>query len=765
MELLCDVLFWDLTERIRTLKADIDEIYDCQFGGPSVYAAGIDLVTPKGVGEAAKQLLVALRGYPDIHLTRAQQRRERSSRSDTAASKLRIDIGRTVNATSLLHSWFSAPQNARVPSALATGVMYGLLDLGVQNCHPIIAAGPPSQVDIVVTDARRVFFPGLDALKPGDARHLVVRAPAYETENPMWWPIVLGHEVAHQKLEISETSWDVTASEANVFMEKDAGDRYRRSRLLLAHLDVLDKFPATDMRRAVLADRGPTVASDSEADESRYSTRMEGSSGKLPILEEMANDESQVDLLVASKVAVANSWAREIVCDLFMVHRFGPAAVAAMATFLSASGKYGTISETHPPAYLRILLMLKTIDSSRLPPPMRSIVRAWEAYYSPQVTEDVRGALSRSSSLLATYMEKIRPELSNLARDWCVNPYESNSNERVRAVLLAVRQLAFGVPPFDDRELAFPLELWSEYVPDQELGARLVELTDADVINAGWIAVADQSARKRGKDGTIDSKVPIARLLLKSIETIYMNRRVRSHGTVSPISQAPLSGEQEPLPSEVHDANQSSLRSDYPGAVLSPQDIRERLSEVSLGRRIIVSSRLDEDVKQPSIDLRLGNRFIVFQRSSLTSFNSQSGSSPRSVQKLIERPFGSPFVLHPNEVVLAGALEYLALPRDVSAQVITRSAYGRLGLITATAVQVHPMYRGCLTLELVNLGNVPMELFPGERVAQLVFFGVNGASDTLADPKERFSGSYVCPTGPEFPDVRSDELLKVLNSD
>ena len=54
--------------------------------------------------------------------------------------------------------------------------------------------------------------------------------------------------------------------------------------------------------------------------------------------------------------------------------------------------------------------------------------------------------------------------------------------------------------------------------------------------------------------------------------------------------------------------------------------------------------------------------------------------------------------------ILAATLEYSALPDDLSANVVGRSSWGRLGLIVATAVFVHPGFRGCLTLELVNEG-------------------------------------------------------------
>jgi len=65
-------------------------------------------------------------------------------------------------------------------------------------------------------------------------------------------------------------------------------------------------------------------------------------------------------------------------------------------------------------------------------------------------------------------------------------------------------------------------------------------------------------------------------------------------------------------------------------------------------------------------------------------------------------------------------LEWLRLPAHFCASVIGRSAWGRDGLIVATATMIHPRYAGVLTLELTNLGEIPIRLYPGVTIAQLV---------------------------------------------
>ena len=84
-------------------------------------------------------------------------------------------------------------------------------------------------------------------------------------------------------------------------------------------------------------------------------------------------------------------------------------------------------------------------------------------------------------------------------------------------------------------------------------------------------------------------------------------------------------------------------------------------------------------------------------------------------------------MIHPHQLILACTLEYLRLPRDLMAYVIGRSTWGRLGLIVATAVGIQPSFAGTLTLELRNLGEAPLSLYPGQAIAQLFFHSVSGA--------------------------------------
>jgi dCTP deaminase len=95
-----------------------------------------------------------------------------------------------------------------------------------------------------------------------------------------------------------------------------------------------------------------------------------------------------------------------------------------------------------------------------------------------------------------------------------------------------------------------------------------------------------------------------------------------------------------------------------------------------------------------------------------------------NIAKIYYVPFGRPFVLHPQHFVLAVTLEWLRLPNDLAGYVIGRSGWGRRGLIIATAVGVHPNFVGCLTLELTNVGEIPIAVKPGAAICQLFIHSV-----------------------------------------
>lgn len=160
--------------------------------------------------------------------------------------------------------------------------------------------------------------------------------------------------------------------------------------------------------------------------------------------------------------------------------------------------------------------------------------------------------------------------------------------------------------------------------------------------------------------------------------------------------------------------------------VLAASEIRRRIRCNAPEEPLIITPLLDEDeqVRGASVDVRLGNHFISFIRGKKGIFDPKLVQSPADRYETNEEvyvPFRKSFTLHPQQFVVSGTLEYFGIPKDMSAFVVGRSSWGRLGLVVATAIGVHPGYRGIITLELSNLGEVPINLYPGWPIAQVFF--------------------------------------------
>jgi dCTP deaminase len=162
--------------------------------------------------------------------------------------------------------------------------------------------------------------------------------------------------------------------------------------------------------------------------------------------------------------------------------------------------------------------------------------------------------------------------------------------------------------------------------------------------------------------------------------------------------------------------------------MLSGAQIASRLLDAESG--LAITPLIDpKQIGEASVDLRLGPDFVVMRRSTaVAAFDparvDEIAQRVRDYQDYLRRPPGSAFYLHPGEFAIARSLEYLTLPDTISAQVAGRSSWGRLGLVIQTAPLIQPLFGGTVTLELANVGTVPIVLYVGLRIAQVMFFEV-----------------------------------------
>jgi dCTP deaminase len=158
-----------------------------------------------------------------------------------------------------------------------------------------------------------------------------------------------------------------------------------------------------------------------------------------------------------------------------------------------------------------------------------------------------------------------------------------------------------------------------------------------------------------------------------------------------------------------------------------------------------------------AIDLRLGSWFMILRRARMPCLRSGDQSSEAKLTKTHYVPFGDDFILHPRNFVLGVTLEWIRLPTNLAGYVIGRSSWGRRGLIIATATGVHPGFTGCLTLELSNVGEIPIAIAPGASVCQLFLHKLELSSTVTVDAS-KFVGSRKPRLGRVDPDEFENRL-------
>ena len=183
--------------------------------------------------------------------------------------------------------------------------------------------------------------------------------------------------------------------------------------------------------------------------------------------------------------------------------------------------------------------------------------------------------------------------------------------------------------------------------------------------------------------------------------------------------------------------------------ILGRSELISRMADNTLVVSPILAA---EQIGAASIDLRMGNIVLMVRARGSSHVDpaaaaSTAGGARHHIEvdrqqkhERYEIPFKTRFLLHPGSLALVPTLEWLQLPADLLGTVTARSSWAREGLSIATATLIEPNYEGIATLELANLGQIPIALYPGLRIAQIAFAIVAG--NTRRPNKPQFSLSF-----------------------
>lgn len=163
---------------------------------------------------------------------------------------------------------------------------------------------------------------------------------------------------------------------------------------------------------------------------------------------------------------------------------------------------------------------------------------------------------------------------------------------------------------------------------------------------------------------------------------------------------------------------------------------RDIYKSIKDGKIVIVPEPQYDQVSGVTVDMRLGNKFRVFQDHA-APYIDLSGKK-EDVQAAMNNVMSDEivvsddqsFFLHPGELALAVTLESVTLPDNIVGWLDGRSSLARLGLMVhVTAHRIDPGWSGNIVLEFFNSGKLPLALKPGMKIGALSFEVLSGPAE------------------------------------
>ena len=187
--------------------------------------------------------------------------------------------------------------------------------------------------------------------------------------------------------------------------------------------------------------------------------------------------------------------------------------------------------------------------------------------------------------------------------------------------------------------------------------------------------------------------------------------------------------------------------------VLSDTDLLAALERGDI--TILPAPDMETQLGACSLDLRLGDEFRVFERARTAFIDPREGINWDAFTRIVTVPEGEPFIMHPQELVLAATVEEIALPADMLGRLEGRSSLGRLGIIVhGTAPMFFPGFSGRCVMELGNIGPMPVALYPNMRICSMTF-------EKISSPSSRpYKGKYSGQQGPVGSKLQGDSEMK-----
>lgn len=153
--------------------------------------------------------------------------------------------------------------------------------------------------------------------------------------------------------------------------------------------------------------------------------------------------------------------------------------------------------------------------------------------------------------------------------------------------------------------------------------------------------------------------------------------------------------------------------------VLTDKDIRRLcIGDMKKNSDGMIFPFCESSLQSESYDLSIGNRVAILKKE-LKCIDITIQTDLDSMYDEKELPLTG-YVLSPKEYIIVSIMENVMIPENITAHIRPRTRYTRMGLIVSDQ-HCNSTYEGNLKLGLFNATDFAIKVFPGVKIAQIVF--------------------------------------------
>ncbi len=167
--------------------------------------------------------------------------------------------------------------------------------------------------------------------------------------------------------------------------------------------------------------------------------------------------------------------------------------------------------------------------------------------------------------------------------------------------------------------------------------------------------------------------------------------------------------------------------------IISEARLEKMITPFARGRRR--RGRISYGVSSYGYDFRLADEFR------LPDFSGLKLLDPKRMSELhFQSIAGRSCRIPSNSFALGRSLEYFRIPGNILAICQGKSTYARCGLVV-NVTPLEPGWEGYLTISLVNAAPVPIRVYAGEGIGQILFFlGEGDCESSYVDRSGKYQG-------------------------